>query len=64
MIKLTSVIRTLEEKREELQKEIRNVDVALAALSSRGREMAEDTRQKISRAVSRAWKKRKKKKKA
>ena len=59
MIKLTSVIRTLEEKREELQKEIRNVDAALAALNGRTREMAEETRQKIGRAVSLAWKKRK-----
>lgn len=60
MIKLTSVIHTLEAKRDELQKDIRTVDIALAALNGgRARTMDEETRARIGRAVSRAWKKRK-----
>ncbi len=64
MVKLTGVIHTLEKKREKLSKEIRNVDIALTALNGRARSMDEGTREKIGRAVKRAWKKRKKRQRA
>jgi uroporphyrinogen-III synthase len=60
-MKITSVIRTLEKKQEELTKELRNVGAAIAALSGNTvRSLDSRARRKISRALKRAWRKRKK----
>jgi hypothetical protein len=61
MAKLTSIVRALEKRSESLTKELKNVGAAIAALSGNSvRSMKNSSRRKISRALKRAWKKRRK----
>jgi hypothetical protein len=61
MPKLTSIIRALEKRENQLAEEMKKVGAAMAALSgNRVRSLDSRARKKISRALKRAWKKRKK----
>jgi uncharacterized protein YpuA (DUF1002 family) len=60
MAKLTGIIRALEKRQNQLAEEMKKVAAAIAALSGNNvRSMDSRARRKISRALKRAWKKRK-----